>query len=114
MTTEDDDRRSAPRAPIEDTLFIESVSSNQISAMEPATANTINASHSGLQVELDFPVLEDAEIALWITGVDIQRRTLISGRVRWVKPAQDSKYLVGIELDDESTPAIKQWLDNIH
>ena len=114
MTTEDDDRRSAPRAPIEDTLFIESVSSSQISPMEPTIANTINASHNGLQVELDFPVLENAEIALWINSSGAHSRTLISGMVRWVKPAQEGKFLVGIELDQESTPAIKQWLDNIH
>ena len=38
-----EERRSAPRSPIEDTLFIESVSSNQISMVEPTTANAINA-----------------------------------------------------------------------
>ena len=111
---EDDDRRSTPRAPIEDTLFIESVSSSQISIIEPVTASTVNASYSGLQVELDFAVLERAEIALWINGSDNQNRTLISGLVRWVRPTERDTYLVGIELDQESAPAIKQWLDNVY
>ena len=45
MTT-DDERRRAPRSPIEDTLFIQSISSRQVSM----TASTINASTTGLQV----------------------------------------------------------------
>lgn len=112
MTT-DDERRSSPRAPIEDTLFIESVSSRQISPMEPAKANTINASRTGLQVELDFAVLEEAEIALWV-NTEQGQRTLISGHVRWVRPLTEERYLVGIELDDASAPTIQSWLDNIH
>lgn len=109
MTT-DDERRSAPRSPIEETLFIESVSSSQISKMEQSQASAINASSRGLQVELDFHVLEQAEIALWINSEDGQR-TLISGIVRWVSEANENRYLVGIELDEESAPAIQHWLN---
>lgn len=108
-----DDRRSAPRAPIEDTLFIESVSSSQISMVEPARANAINASSTGLQVELDFAVLESAEIALWI-NTEAGDRTLISGIVRWIQPTERETYLVGIELDEASVPAISNWLKDIH
>lgn len=108
-----DDRRSAPRAPIEDTLFIESVSSSQISMVEPARANAINASSTGLQVELDFAVLESAEIALWINN-EAGDRTLISGIVRWIQPTERETYLVGIELDEASGPAISNWLKDIH
>lgn len=109
----EDDRRSAPRAPIQDTLFIESVSSSQISMVEPATANAINASSTGLQVELDFPVLEEAEIALWINAESGQR-TLISGLVRWIQATERDTFLVGIELDQASGPAIANWLNDIH
>ncbi|HAG95414.1 MAG: hypothetical protein CMK83_18250 [Pseudomonadales bacterium] len=108
-----EDRRNAPRSPIQDTLFIESVSSSQISMVEPARANAINASSTGLQVELDFAVLEDAEIALWING-DSGERTLISGIVRWIQSTERESYLVGIELDDASGPAIASWLEGIH
>ncbi|MBA56318.1 MAG: hypothetical protein CMK89_17860 [Pseudomonadales bacterium] len=107
-----EERRNAPRSPIEDTLFIESVSSNQISMVEPTTANAINASHTGLQVELDFAVLEDAEIALWINA-DSGERTLISGAVRWIQPTERETFLVGIELDQASAPAISTWLESI-
>ncbi|MEE2730068.1 MAG: hypothetical protein VYA55_04560 [Pseudomonadota bacterium] len=107
-----EERRSAPRSPIEDTLFIESISSSQISMVEPATANAINASHTGLQVELDFAVLERAEIALWINS-DAGDRTLISGIVRWIQPTERDTYLVGIELDEASVPAISSWLKSI-
>lgn len=107
-----EERRSAPRSQIEDTLFIESVSSSQISMVEPAKANAINASHTGLQVELDFAVLESAEIALWINS-DSGDRTLISGAVRWIQPTERSTYLVGIELDQASIPAITSWLESV-
>lgn len=110
--TSQDERRSAPRSPIEDTLFIESVSSSQISMVEPTKANAINASASGLQVELDFAVLDAAEIALWINA-DSGERTLISGVVRWIRPTERDTYLVGIELDQASGPAIQAWLDGI-
>ncbi len=109
MSTEDE-RRSSPRSAIEETLFIESISSSQISKMEQNKASAINASSSGLQVELDFHVLEQAEIALWINS-DSGERTLISGIVRWVSETQQGNYLVGIELDEESAPAIKHWLN---
>lgn len=109
----EEDRRRAPRAPINDTLFIQSISSSQVSMMEPATCNTVNASHSGLQVELDFDVLENAEIALWINQDD-GTRTLVSGIIRWTRPTERDTHLVGIELDAESVPAIAEWLNNIH
>ena len=68
----EEDRRRAPRAPINDTLFIKSISSRQVSMVEPATCNTVNASSTGLQVELDFEVLEDAGIP--VEHVDGPRR----------------------------------------
>ncbi|MFZ5604412.1 MAG: PilZ domain-containing protein [Pseudomonadota bacterium] len=113
----DDERRRAPRAPIDDTLFIKSISSRQVSVLEPgkvgAAASTVNASATGLQVELEFDVLQDAEIALWINA-ESGTRTLISGVIRWSRPTERDSFLVGIELDAESGPAINAWLDNIH
>ncbi|MAR90402.1 MAG: PilZ domain-containing protein [Pseudomonadota bacterium] len=111
MSTQNE-RRGAPRSPIADTLFIESVTSSQVSMLEPATANAINASHTGLQVELDFAVLEGAEIALWIHS-DAGERTLVSGAVRWTHPTERDTFLVGIELDAASGPAIASWLSGI-
>ncbi|AUM13405.1 PilZ domain-containing protein [Ketobacter alkanivorans] len=108
-----DDRRNAPRSPIEDTLFIESVSSSQISMVEPTKANAINASSTGLQVELDFAVLQGAEIALWINA-ETGARTLISGTVRWIQSTERETYILGIELDEASGPAITNWLNGIH
>lgn len=109
----EEDRRRAPRAPINDTLFIKSIASSQVSMMEPATCSTVNASTTGLQVELDFEVLISAEIALWI-NMDNGDRTLVSGVIRWSRPTERDTYLVGIELDEDSGPAISSWLDNIH
>ena len=107
MTT-DDERRRAPRSPIEDTLFIQSISSRQVSM----TASTINASTTGLQVELESEVLVGAEIALWINA-DSGQRTLISGVIRWNRPSGHNRFLVSIELDAESAPTISNWLNNI-
>jgi len=109
----EEDRRRAPRAPINDTLFIQSISSSQVSMVEPATCNTVNASTTGLQVELDFDALVNAEIALWI-NLDNGTRTLVSGIIRWSRPTERDTHLVGIELDAESWPAVADWLDNIH
>lgn len=111
--TSHDDRRNAPRSPIEDSLFIESVSSSQISIVEPAKASAINASSTGLQVELDFAVLQDAEIALWINA-ESGSRALISGTVRWIQPTERETYLLGIELDEASGPVISNWMEGIH
>lgn len=105
----EEDRRRAPRSPISDTLFIQSVSSSQVSPLDDATCSTVNASATGLQVELDFEVLENAQIALWISRDD-GNRTLMSGIIRWTRPTSRSTFLVGIELDAESTPAVSQWL----
>lgn len=107
----EEDRRRAPRASIHDTLFIESISSRQVSMMEAAT--TVNASTTGLQVELDFEALEDAEIALWINQDD-GSRTLVSGIIRWSRPTERNTHLVGIELDEESSPAVRAWIDQTH
>ncbi len=104
-----DERRSAPRRDLEETLFIESVSSEQLRPMEPSTANTVNVSANGMQVELDFPVLEDSDIALWINDPD-GSRSLVGGTIRWVRDNESGGYLVGIELDDDSTPTVQQWL----
>ncbi len=109
----EEDRRRAPRAPITNTLFIKSISSSQVSMLEPAGGNTVNASSTGLQVELDFDVLVSAEIALWI-NMDNGERTLVSGLIRWSSPTERDTFLVGIELDEESWPAIADWLSNIH
>lgn len=106
----EDDRRTSPRSPIEETLFIESISSSQISKLDESKANTVNASLGGLQVMLDFPVLEEAEIALWINGSDGER-SLISGIVRWVNSQGEDHYLVGIELDSASGKVVGRWLD---
>lgn len=107
----EEDRRRAPRAPIHDTLFIESISSRRVSMMESAT--TVNASITGLQVELDYEALEGAEIALWINQDD-GHRTLVSGTIRWTRPTERNTYLVGIELDEESSPVIRAWLERTH
>ena len=114
MSTEtEDERRRAPRSPINDTLFIKSISSRQVNMVDPVSCNAVNASSTGLQVELDFEALESAEIALWINS-DSGDRTLVSGIIRWSRPTERDTYLVGIELDEESGPAIARWLENIH
>lgn len=108
-----DDRRNSPRCPIEDTLFIESVSSKQISMLDKSTANAINASNNGLQVELEFEVPNGSEIALWINAED-GSRSLVGGIVRWVGPTERDTYIIGIELDKASEPTIERWLESIH
>jgi len=110
----DDERRQAPRSDIQDTLFIKSIASSQITAFEDGdkTLSTINASASGLQAILDFEVLVDAEIALWINHNADAERCLVSGEVRWVKKTVGGdKYLVGIALDRECIPAMTSWLE---
>jgi len=110
---DDDERRRAPRSDIQDTLFIKSIASSQITAFNEGdkTLNTINASATGLQAILDFEVLVDSEIALWINHAADSERCLVSGEVRWVKKTVGGdKYLVGIALDCECIPAMTSWL----
>ena len=107
----DVERRETNRRSISETLFIESVSSEKLSPLdnEPAVANTIDASSRGMQVELNFPVLEDSEIALWINHPDTDP-VLISGAVRWVNEQEPGRFLVGISLDKDSAPMVERWL----
>ena len=61
-----DDRRRAPRSDIQDTLFIKSISSSQVTSLQSdlKTCNTVNVSAYGMQVIIDFEVLVDSEIAM--------------------------------------------------
>ncbi|MDX1694243.1 MAG: PilZ domain-containing protein [Ketobacteraceae bacterium] len=110
-----DERRRAPRSDIQDTLFIKSISSSQVTSFSSdfKTCNTVNVSAYGMQVILDFEVLVDSEIALWVVQDDTGERTLVDGTVRWTsKTAGDHKYLVGIELNEQSVSTIEQWIEN--
>lgn len=114
MQENHDERRRAPRSDIQDTLFIKSISSSQVTSFSSdfKTCNTINVSAYGMQVVLDFEVLVDSEIALWIVQDDTEERTLVNGTVRWTsKTVGDHKYLVGIELNEDSVPAVESWLE---
>lgn len=115
MTDNYEERRTAPRANIENTLFIKSITSSQVAGYgsDLKTGNTINISAHGLQVTLDFEVLVESEIALWINHDTDEDRILISGIVRWTsKTSNENKYLVGIELDESCVEDMTQWLDN--
>ncbi len=108
-----DERRRAPRSEIQDTLFIKSIRSSQVTSVgsDFKTCNTINASAYGMQVILDFEVLIDSEIALWITQEENEERVLVDGTVRWTSKAGTDKYLVGIELHEDSCEPIKHWIN---
>ena len=109
-----DERRRAPRSDIQDTLFIKSISSSQVTAFSSdfKTCNTVNVSAYGMQVILDFEVLVDSEIALWILQDGTEERTLVDGTVRWTsKTAGEHKYLVGIELNEASVSTVKEWIE---
>ncbi len=108
MTDLEDNRRRSQRHPIEDTLFVGTVSSEQVALMEPKQAHTINASAHGLQVALDFEVLVHAELVLWITTA--AQRIMVSGTVRWAQEESDGRYLVGIQVDEEAVPEMQRWI----
>ena len=107
-----DNRRRSPRQAIEDTLFVETVSADQVEPLEPKQASTINASAHGLQVALDFEVLVNAELVLWITSA--QQRIMVSGKVRWAREQDEGRYLVGIEVDEEAVPEMQRWSASRH
>lgn len=114
MTDTYEERRISPRSNIENTLFIKSISSSQVTGYgdDLKKGNTINISAHGLQVELDFEVLVESEIALWVNNETNEERILVSGIVRWVgKTSAENKYLVGIELDESCIDDMKQWID---
>jgi len=113
MTDSYDERRVSPRSNIEDTLFIKSITSSQVTGYgsDLKTCNTVNISAHGLQAILDFEVLVESEIALWINHETNDERILISGIVRWTsKTTGENKYLVGIELDDTCVQDMTHWL----
>lgn len=109
-----DERRRAPRSDIQDTLFIKSISSSQVTSLSSdfKTCNTVNVSACGMQVILDFEVLVDSDVALWIVQDGSDERTLVNGAVRWTsKTVGDHKYLVGIELDEASADTVREWME---
>ena len=115
MTESYDERRIAPRADHENTLFIKSITSSQVAGFsnDLKTCNTVNVSAHGLQVMLDFEVLVESEIALWINHETGDGRILISGIVRWTsKTPNENKYLVGIELDESCVDDMTQWMES--
>ncbi|MCG8670663.1 MAG: PilZ domain-containing protein [Pseudomonadales bacterium] len=108
-----DDRRRAPRSEIQDTLFIKSISSSQVTSVgsDFKTCSTINVSAYGMQVLLDFEVLIDSEIALWIVQDGQEDRVLVDGTVRWTTKSANNKFLVGIELNEDSVNHIEKWIE---
>jgi hypothetical protein len=112
MNSLNDERRRAPRADISDTLFIESISSSRVTSIgsDLKTCNTVNVSACGMQVILDFEVLVDSEVALWIIREDAER-ILVSGIVRWTNRMQgEDQFLVGIEIQNEDADAMESWV----
>ncbi|CBL43730.1 hypothetical protein HDN1F_01470 [gamma proteobacterium HdN1] len=112
-TTSPENRRRAPRTPVRDTLFVQAIDSAQITAIgaDLKTGNTVNASAYGIQVELDFEVLVDSDIMLWVKMGDHATRLMINGTVRWTSRQLGSEnFLVGIELSEESAPEMQRWL----
>lgn len=108
-----DNRRRAAREPVSDTLFIQTIGADQVTAVgsDLKTGNTVNASAYGLQVELDFEVLVDSEIALWITMPSSSQRVMINGIVRWTsRSVKGDRFMIGIELADEAVPEMQRWL----
>lgn len=111
--TGNENRRRAPREPVSDTLFIQTIGADQVAAVgsDLKTGSTINASAYGMQVELDFEVLVESEIALWINVPDSPQRVMITGIVRWTSRSMKAdRYLVGIELDEDAVPEMERWL----
>ena len=79
---------------------------------ELKTCNTVNVSAYGMQVIIDFELLVDSDIALWIYEEANDERILVNGTVRWTSKAPgESKYLIGIELNEDSVDPIKDWLE---
>ena len=108
-----DNRRRAPRESVCDTLFVQTIAADQVTAVSSdlKTGNTINASAFGMQVELDFEVLVNSEIALWVTMASSSQRVMINGLVRWTsKSMKADHYLVGIELSEDAVPEMQRWL----
>lgn len=108
-----DNRRRARREPVTDTLFIQTIGADQVTAVgsDLKTGNTVNASAYGMQVELDFEVLMDSEIALWIVMPDSSQRVMVNGYVRWTSRAvKGDRYMIGIELAEEAVPEMQRWL----
>lgn len=108
-----ENRRRARREPVSDTLFIQTIGAEQVAAVgsDLKTGNTVNASAYGMQVELDFEVLVESEIALWITMPGTPQRVMITGIVRWTsRSISADRYLVGIELDEDAVPEMERWL----
>lgn len=108
-----ENRRRASREPVADTLFIQTIGADQVTAVgaDLKTGNTINASAYGMQVELDFEMLVDSEIALWVTMPSSSQRVMINGTVRWTSRSMNAdRYMVGIELSEEAVPEMQRWL----
>jgi len=115
MTDPYADRRVSPRAEIEDTLFIKSISSSQLTGYDDdqKSASTVNISAHGIQAIIDFEVLVDSEIALWVNHEADNDRILVSGIIRWTKKtAGENKHLAGIELDADCVENMQKWLEN--
>lgn len=108
-----DNRRRAAREPVSDTLFIQTIGADQVTAVgtDLKTGNTVNASAYGMQVELDFEVLVDSEIALWISLPESTQRIMVNGTVRWTsRTTGGDRYMIGIELAEEAVPEMQRWL----
>jgi hypothetical protein len=105
MKALDVDRRKNPRYEYEQSCFIETVSASQLSNcnFNQQQACSVDLSREGLQVFLDFEVLIDAEIVLWIDASPAVKKMLIGGHVKWVKAASDrAGFLVGVQLNPDS------------
>ncbi len=61
----------------------------------------VDFSRSGLQVQIDAEVDDDEAVTVRLHDPDSQFELLLSGTIRWQRPAGDGLYSVGCEFDEE-------------
>lgn len=107
-----EERRTAPRS-AQENFFVKTVHSSQVTSVgdEFKTGSTVNISATGMQVTLDYEVLADSEIALWIHSDDPTDKILLDGIIRWTTNLGEYKgYSAGIELTTESAKTLNDWM----
>lgn len=102
----DKDKRRHPRLPREEPLSIRfeiPASSNLDDKTIQVYGTSEDMSASGLKVRLDYELVKDQELDIWIVLVDDQDTYNLRGKVTWVQHvAEENCWKAGILLLSES------------
>lgn len=105
MENQVENRRAALRVTLKEALNMKIVFSSENPNLLGKTlcGSTIDASSSGLRIELSQKIKIDSVLDVWVTLKETKKKYFLTGNVRWCQPMGTGEYFqIGVVLRERS------------